>query len=511
MTLRWEAAGGSAGIAALVARGDGVEAFADGALVAAFDATGQARDVAPAGGAERASRPVPAKKSAKKSSAKKKAAKPASPPELLHVAGAGDVVAAVDADGALLFRSWEGHTLGSLRLASTEPPVAWRLTACSDDEVVLAMGEWLVWVGVADRKVARRVRARAKVSALAADDDLVVAGCEGGWAQAFRAGSGEACGAFSAHPDEIAAVAVGPSAIFTAGAGGTIRAWERKAVDAPAPAAIPVTSLHAHGSLVAAGDRAGRVRLLRGARDAGSLSAGQDVVHVRVSKDETLLAVSSQLAIRAAAPWSAPRPIILRETASCVAADDDYLFCGTSTGAVDVYDLDRLAHLTTHRLTDGDVSALVRLPGALLVVGTGALDGRLFVIDLVQAKVCHRVSAHDDAFGVTALASDPRGRLVASGSDEGAIVLLDPAQGKVLARLRVRETPSSLAFEPSARRIACAFADGTAAIVSLGAKGASITDLPFRGVTRVAWGEDLVVGFSDGRVERGAPWQQKAG
>jgi hypothetical protein len=507
MTLRWEAAGGSAAIAALVARGDGVEAFAGGALVAAFDAAGER--VAAEG--ERASRPVPAKTGAtKRASAKQRAAK-RSAPELLHVAGAGDVVAAIDADGALLFRSWEGVTLGALRLASTEPPAAWRLTACSDHELVLAMGEWLVWVSVADRKVVRRVRARAKVTSLAADDELVVAGCEGGWAQAFRAGSGEPCGAFSAHPDEIAAIAVGPSAIFTAGTAGTIRAWEREAVDTPASAAVPITSLHAQGSLVAAGDRAGRVRLLRGARDAGSLSSGQDVVHVRVSKDETLLAVSSQLAIRAAAPWNAPRPIILRETASCVAADDDYLFCGTSTGAVDVYDLDRLAHLTTHRLTDGDVSALVRLPGALLVVGTGALDGRLFVVDLVEAKVCHRVTAHDDAFGVTALACDPRGRIVASGSDEGAIVLLDPAHGKVLARLRVRETPSSLAFEPSGRRLACAFADGTAAIVSLGAKGAALADLPLRGVTRVAWGEDLVVGFADGRVERGARWQQKAG
>ena len=48
---------------------------------------------------------------------------------------------------------------------------------------------------------------------------------------------------------------------------------------------------------------------------------------------------------------------------------------------------------------------------------------------------------------MTCLAADPRGRIVASGADDGSIALIDPVKGKILARLRVRETPISLAFD----------------------------------------------------------------
>ena len=91
--------------------------------------------------------------------------------------------------------------------------------------------------------------------------------------------------------------------------------------------------------------------------------------------------------------------------------------------------------------------------------------------------------------------------IVASGGDDGSIALLDPAKGRVLARLRVNETPVSLAFEPAGRRLACVFADGTAALLTL-AKSASVTDLGLRGATHVAWGDEPIVGFRDGRVER---------
>ncbi|HVJ90810.1 MAG TPA: hypothetical protein VM580_13485, partial [Labilithrix sp.] len=96
-----------------------------------------------------------------------------------------------------------------------------------------------------------------------------------------------------------------------------------------------------------------------------------------------------------------------------------------------------------------------------------------------------------------------RGRIVASGGDDGSVALLDPAKGRVLAKLRVNETPTSLAFEPSGRRLACVFADGTAALISFAQKSATVSDLGVRGATRVAWGDGPVIGFKDGHAESG--------
>ena len=146
---------------------------------------------------------------------------------------------------------------------------------------------------------------------------------------------------------------------------------------------------------------------------------------------------------------------------------------------------------------------MARLPGALLVVGTGALDGRVLFVDVAEAKVVHRLSPHQEAFGVTCLACDPRGRIVASGGDDGTVVLLDPAKGRILARLRVPETPVDLAFEASGRKLACAFADGTAAIIALNAKGASIDDVSVQNVACVTWGgASPAFGLGDGAVSR---------
>ena len=116
---------------------------------------------------------------------------------------------------------------------------------------------------------------------------------------------------------------------------------------------------------------------------------------------------------------------------------------------------------------------------------------------------------HDEAFAVTCLAYDPRGRIVASGADDGSIALIDPTKGKVLARLRVRETPVSLAFDGDGRRIACVFADGTAGLVKLGPRGATVEDIAVTGAAHVAWGDDAVFGFADGRVERLAGMSSK--
>ncbi|MBX3191180.1 MAG: hypothetical protein KF819_29555 [Labilithrix sp.] len=413
------------------------------------------------------------------------------------------VIVGLAEDGALVFAAMrDGATLGTLRLASTEPVDEWRLVVIDAGRLVMALGEWLVWVDVATRKTIRRVRAREKVTALAADGEWVVCGLEGGGVQAFRAESGDACASFDAHEGGVRLVAVGRSAVFTAGASGPVRAWPRSALDTEKKAGGPVTALASRGELVAVGDRAGTVKLLRGGVEIASRPVGEAILSVHVGRSDALVAATSRVVLTMTRPWTTPRPLALRSAASAFSADEDYAFAGTESGSVDVYDLAESTHVTTYALSDGDVTALARLPGKLLVVGTGALDGRVFVVDVTEAKVLHRLEPHDEAFGVTCLASDPRGRIVASGADDGSIALIDPAKGRVLARLRVRETPTSLAFDEAGRRLAVVFADGTAGLVSLRPGGAAIEEIALTGAARVAWGESAVFGFADGRVER---------
>jgi hypothetical protein len=414
----------------------------------------------------------------------------------------GHVIALAD-DGALVFTAMrDGSTVGTLRLASTEPAAEWRLASIDAGRVVLALGDWLVWIDVTTKKTLRRVRAREKVTALASDAEWVVAGTESGWVQAFEAASGEPGGAFEAQDGGVTALALGKKTLFTGGLRPIVRAWPRSTLDVAKKSAAPVTSLASRGDLVAVGDGAGNMRLLRAGEDLLARPIGDPVSAVHIARGDLIVAATAKVVACVAAPWDAVRPLALRAHTTAFAADEDYAFSGTDTGSVDVYDLTEATHVTSYALSDGDVTALARLPGRLLVVGTGALDGRVFVVDVTEAKVLHRMEPHDEAFGVTCLAHDTRGRIVASGADDGSIALLDPAKGKVLARLRVRETPISLAFDGDGRRIACVFADGTAGLVKLGAKGATIEEIALTGATRVAWGDDLVFGFADGRVER---------
>lgn len=411
-------------------------------------------------------------------------------------------VVALGEDGALAFTLMrDGSTAGTLRLASTEPASEWRLAVIDAARVVLALGDWLVWIDVATKKTLRRVRAREKVTALAADATWVVAGTEAGWVQAFSSDTGEPGGSFEAQEGGVTALALGKKTLFTGGTKPTVGAWPRAKLDVAKKTAAPVSALSARGDVVAVGDGAGNLRVLRGGAELASRALGETILSVHLARGDLLVAATPRLIMCLAAPWDSPRPLALRAQASAFAADEDYAFAGTDSGTVDVYDLGESTHVTSYALSDGDVTQVARLPGRLLVVGTGALDGRVFVVDVTEAKVLHRMEPHDEAFGVTCLTSDVRGRIVASGADDGSIALIDPVKGKVLARLRVRETPVSLAFDNEGRRLACVFADGTAGLVKLGPKGATIEEVAITGAVRVAWGDEAVFGFADGRVE----------
>ncbi|MBX3199342.1 MAG: PQQ-binding-like beta-propeller repeat protein [Labilithrix sp.] len=422
---------------------------------------------------------------------------------------ARDHVVAVGEDGALYFFAREkGELLGALRLASTDPPNEWRLVHVDAGVVVLALGDWLVWIDASTRKTVRRVRARAKVVELAADGDHVVAAVDDGFVQAFRAGTGEPRAALAVHDEAAVAIALGPAALFTMSSEGAVRAAGRESLDVATRVASPVSSIAARGSVAAVGDRSGRVRVVESSggelRDVGALACAEGVVGLFLAKDDTVIAAGTRVALRASPPYQAPRPIALKAPPTAFVADEAYAFAGTQAGAVDVYDVAAGRPVTTYALSSDDrITALVRLAGAMLVVGTGALDGRVLVVDVAEAKVVHRISPHEEAFGVTCLASDLRGRIVASGSDDGSVALLDPQKGRVLAKLRVAETPTSMAFEPSGRRLACVFADGTAAIVTFAQRGATVSDLGLRGASHVAWADGLVFGFKDGHVESG--------
>jgi hypothetical protein len=425
---------------------------------------------------------------------------------------ARDHVVAVDAEGALVFFSRDkGEALGALRLASTDPPATWRLADVDGTIVVLALGEWLVWIHTTTRKTVRRVRARAKVVAISADAENVAVAVEDGYLQTFRSATGEPRAAVSMDDGgSVSGIALGAKALFTIGSSSPeVRVAERQTLDVSTPAGSPISALAVRGRVAAAGDRTGRVRILEGAdssepREIGSITTGEATHGLYVGKGDVVVAAGARVMIRVGAPWKTPRPVALRTAPTAFAADDAYAFSGTPAGEVDVYELETGRQVTTYALSSDDrITALARIGGALLVVGTGALDGRVFFVDVANAKVVHRVAPHEEAFGVTSLASDARGRIVASGGDDCSIALLDPGKGRVLARLRVNETPVRMAFEPSGRRLACVFGDGTAALVTLAPKGATVSDLGIRGATQVAWGDELVFGFKDGHVESG--------
>ena len=428
---------------------------------------------------------------------------------------ARDHVVALSEEGALVFFAREkGDALGALRLASTDPATEWRLAHVDGQIVVLALGEWLVWIDATTRKTVRRVRAKSKAQAVAADATHVVVAVEDGHVQCFAATTGEPRASFNVDANGVGALALAAEALFTLGSADEVRACDRTTLDVAVRAAAPIASLAVRGSTIAAGDKSGRVRVFSAEggdlRDVGALSVGESApgepgaVGVFIGKNDTVIATGARVVMRAAPPWNMPRPTALRGPPTAFAADDGYAFAGSSTGAVEVYDLTHGRHVTTYALSSDDrITALAKLPGATLVVGTGALDGRVLIVDVAESKVVHRVEPHDEAFGVTCLATDARGRIVASGSDDGTIALLDPAKGRVLAKIRVKETPMKLAFEPNGRRLAAVFADGTAAVLTFTQKGATVADLGLRGASHVGWGDSLVIGFKDGRVESG--------
>lgn len=417
------------------------------------------------------------------------------------LAFAGIHLAALGEDGGLTFMTLaKGEVKGTVRLASTDPISDWRLARVDANHVALALGEWLVLVNAAEHKVVRRVRGAAKITAVAADADWIVAGLEDGRVQVVQVATGEPRLELAAHPKAVRAVALTKTALYTAGAGGGVKAWDRTGFEAGARARAPVTAIASRGNLVAAGDRAGKVRVLEDGREVATLPLGTAITAVHVTHEHAVVAVTAQIVVRAEKPWRTPKPIALRAPATAFASDDTYAFVAHERGGVDVYDLGKGELVTAYALSDAPITALCRLPGSLLVVGTASTDGRVFVVDVAEAKVLHRIEAHDDAFGVTCLSTDARGRIVASGSDDGSVVLIDPAKGRILARLRVRETPAAIAFEGTGRRFGCTFADGTAAVVTLG-KQALVEDLGLRGASQVAWGTTPVFGLADGRVE----------
>lgn len=411
-------------------------------------------------------------------------------------------------DGTLVFALMrDGTTLGTLRLASTEPPAASRLAPIAASgghpaRVVLSLGEWLVWIDVTTQKAVRRVRARDNVTALGADAEWVVCATESGWVQAFSADCGEPGGAFEPEQGKITSLALGRKTLFVGGTHVAVRAFARAHLAAEKRMSLPVTALAARGRLLAIGDCAGNLRIVRDGSELISRPLGETVIAAYFASDDAVVAATTRVVLWLEPPWTSPRPIALRAEATSFTADEDYAFAGTEMGTVDVYDLRAGTHVTSYALSDGDVTALARLPGKYLAVGTGALDGRLFIVDVTEPKVLHRLKPHDDAFAVTCLACDRRGRIVASGGDDGSVVLIDPAKGKLLARLRVRETPVSLAFDATGRRIACAFADGTASLLVLGPRGVAVEEVALPGTSRAAWGDEAVFGLLDGRVER---------
>jgi outer membrane protein assembly factor BamB len=419
----------------------------------------------------------------------------------LAVTVVGKTVVALKADGEIEFLAvMTGSVTGRMKLEVPEAASTWHLAAVEGSRFALGLGDFLVIVDAAKEKVFRRTRMRTKITSLAANERRVLVGLDDGWIQVVDPLTGDARGALETHRTAVRAVGFGKGVVLTTAHGEPLRVWDEAQLSGAPVASSPVSSLSARGALVAVGTKAGRARILKGVEEVGSTRLGGPASFVHVAEDESVLAVSASLVVRLEKPWKTPKPLVLETTCTAFAADDAYVFSGNDQGTVDVFDLDTCKKLTSYELSDGTISALARPRGVHLVVGTDALDGRVFVVDVAEAAVVHRIEAHQDAFGVTCLAAEPRGRLVASGSDDGTVALIDLAKGRVLARLTVAEAPVSLTFDATGKRLFVASSDGAVTAFALDQKGkASTVEVPK--TTCVAWSNGLVCGLFDGRVE----------
>ncbi len=419
----------------------------------------------------------------------------------LAVTVIGKTVVALRTDGELEFLAvMSGSVTGRMKLEVPEAASTWHLAAVEGSRFALGLGDFLVIVDAAKEKVFRRTRMRTKVTSLAANERRVLVGLDDGWVQVVDPLTGDARGALETHRTAVRAVGFGKGVVLTAAHGEPLRVWDEAQLSGAPVASSPVSALSARGSLVAVGTKAGRARILKGVEEVGSTRLAGPASFVHVAEDESVLAVSASLVICLEKPWKTPKPVVLESTCTAFAADDAYAFSGNDQGTVDVFDLEAGKKVTSYELSDGTISALVRPRGVHLVVGTDALDGRVFVVDVAAATVVHRIEAHQDAFGVTCLAAEPRGRLVASGSDDGTVALIDLAKGRVLARLPVPEAPTSLTFDSTGKRLFVALGNGAVTAFALDQKGkASPVEVPK--TTCVAWSEGLVCGLVDGRVE----------
>lgn len=293
----------------------------------------------------------------------------------------GKTVVGLQADGELLFLSMmSGSVAGRLKLEVTEAAFTWQMAALEGSRFALALGEWLVIVDAAKEKVFRRTRLRGKVSALAANDRHVIVGLDDGWVQLVDALTGEARGAMEVHASAVRAVALDKGVFFTSSES-EVRAWDTSLLSGAPIAASPVTSLTSRAGLAAVGAKSGRLLIKKGVEEVGSMRLDSSVAFVHIANDDSVVAVSSSLLVRLQKPWRTPKPIMLSAPCTALAADDDYAFSGNENGGVDVFEFESGKKVTSYELSDATISALARTRGVHLVVGTDALDGRLFVVD----------------------------------------------------------------------------------------------------------------------------------
>jgi PQQ-like domain len=416
---------------------------------------------------------------------------------------ARNLVVALSADGELVFLSMlSGSVAGRLKLEVPEPAHTWHLAHLEGARFALALSEWLVIVDAAKEKVFRRTRLRSKASALATTERRAILGLEDGWVQTVDALTGEIRSAIQVHDAPIRALAVAGGLLVSAAARGPLRAWDEALIYGSQTTVAQITAIAARGEMLALGEKNGRVRALRCAEELFSMRLDASVAAVQIGKDDSVTAVSQSLVVRWERPWKTPKPLVLDAPCTAFAADETYLFSGNERGSVDVFPrTGAQKKLTRYELSGAPITALLRPRGNYLVVGTHALDGRLLVIDLSEGQILHRLEPHQEAFGITCLAAEPRGRMLASGAEDGTIALVEIAKGRVLATLRTPETPISLAFDPTGKRLFAVLADGIVMRFALDQKAAAATVAVPLATCAFSSEGSVVLGLRNGRTE----------
>jgi len=345
----------------------------------------------------------------------------------------GHLLAAAGADGTLRLFRWP--PVPPQNLAGHSDQVT--AVVISHDGKLVATGGMDQLVNLDDAATGKTVRALAgqsgKVASLAfsPDDSMLAAGSDTGIIKFWSAADGADRLTVAGHTGAINAIDFHPKVkqIASAGTDGTVRIWRL-------PSAPRV--LKGHAMPVAA------LSLTADGKIAASVGSDKSIRLWSMADGKQQKVIANQ-----------PQP--LSETA--LSADGKQLAAGDTLGDIRVWDLAGNAAPQRLGAHIGGVSGLSFDPRGSLLYSSG-FDGtvKLWKLPIAAPTVLppHKAAVH-------AVAMLPNGRLVASGSTDGILRIIDRNTGKLIKQIKASATTIT-ALEFSADNSIIAASDGTGTV-----------------------------------------------